>query len=93
MKMSELKINDFAKEVHENAVTHGWYNPEPSFGDVIALCHSELSEALQEYRAGDDLYIDCQGGFEIGECNGVCIGCKDGKPRGIEFSPRSFLPL
>ena len=50
--MSELKINDFAKEVHENAVTHGWYDPEPSFGEVIAMCHSELSEAMQEYRNG-----------------------------------------
>lgn len=44
-----LKLNEFAQEVHRNAVEHGWWEEEPSFGDVIALCHAELSEALEEY--------------------------------------------
>lgn len=47
-----MKINELTKEVHENAKAHGWWDEERSFGDLIALCHSELSEALEEHRNG-----------------------------------------
>lgn len=45
-----MNTNDLVKEIHENAVNHGFWEKEPTFGEVIALCHSELSEALEEYR-------------------------------------------
>ena len=51
-EMFTIDLNKFAKKVHENAKNHGWHEEERSFGELIALCHSELSEALEEYRKG-----------------------------------------
>ncbi len=45
-------LNKLRDEIHRNAGVHGWWNEERSFGDIIALCHSELSEALEEHRNG-----------------------------------------
>ena len=45
-------LNEWARDIHQNAVEHGWWDEPRSFGDIVALCHSELPEALEEYRNG-----------------------------------------
>ena len=45
-------LNTLRDLIHENAVAHGWWEKERSFAEVVALCHSELSEALEEDRSG-----------------------------------------
>ena len=55
-QINELKssdINTLTDKVQENAVKHGWWDDDQrTFGDIVALCHCELSEAMEEYRNG-----------------------------------------
>jgi len=57
--MSQLSIKELINMVHQNAVDHGWHDEPKSFGEVIALIHSELSEALEfEREKNNPHYMD-----------------------------------
>lgn len=40
-------INQLAKEAHENAKSHGFFDKERNIGEMLCLIHSEASEALE----------------------------------------------
>lgn len=54
MKEPIRDINTLEDMIHRNAVEHGWWDEERTFGEIVALCHSELSEALEAYRNKED---------------------------------------
>lgn len=58
-----MRINELVEKVHQNAIEKGWHTEKRSFGELIALCHCELSEAIEEYRKGhyeNETYYYCQ---------------------------------
>lgn len=45
-----MNLNELSTEIHKTACDKGWWIKERSFGEIISLCHSELSEAFEEHR-------------------------------------------
>lgn len=79
-------INELVQEAHLNAKVHGWHDEQRSFGDLIALCHTELSEALEEFRKGhqpSNTRYDCKAQKSTVDCDSDCGSCDFGKPQGI----------
>lgn len=61
-----MKINELCHEAFETAKSKGWHDEPRETGTVLALIHSEVSEALEADRKGD------QANFEE-ELADVCI--------------------
>lgn len=65
-----MTITELAKIVHLNAVAHGWWDDDRAVEEIIALIHSEWSEALEECRAGRPMVW-----YACGESNNSTIPC------------------
>jgi len=59
-KTPRVTLNSFAAEIHQNAVDHGWWGEDRTLPEILMLCVSELSEALEQYRdAMPSIYYSC----------------------------------
>lgn len=45
--------NNIATDINNTAIKKGWWKGDRNEGELIALCHSELSEALDALRHGN----------------------------------------
>jgi NTP pyrophosphatase (non-canonical NTP hydrolase) len=68
MEKVRPSIRNVAHACHEMAISKGWHDTPREFGTMIALIHSELSEALEEARS--------ERGYETWYSDG-------GKPEGV----------
>jgi NTP pyrophosphatase (non-canonical NTP hydrolase) len=50
MQKEKLGIEDYIRLCHSIAKEKGWWDTERNDGELIALMHSELSEALEAMR-------------------------------------------
>lgn len=48
-----MKISEMQEQAHRTAEEKGFHERPREFGTLIALIHSELSEALEAHRQGD----------------------------------------
>lgn len=48
------KFNKLTRVLHSTAVEKGWWNPGKSVPEQLVMMHSEISEALEEYRKEDN---------------------------------------
>jgi NTP pyrophosphatase (non-canonical NTP hydrolase) len=52
MQKNKWDIGNFIQECHRVAKEKGWWETDRNEGELVALMHSELSEALEAMRNG-----------------------------------------
>ena len=97
-----MNITEWAKEIHENAVAHGWWETQRSTGEVLCLIHSQLAEALEEARDnrpmmyvlgpnGEEICAPCY--FNGRKPEGIAVELADAVIRVLDMAEQVGMPL
>ena len=86
MDIKELHIAS-----HAIAVTKGWWEEDRNVGELLALIHSEVSEALEEWRIDEGLAVirmegDKPVGFAIELADTLIRICDLAESAGIDLN-------
>tara|TARA_Y100001970_G_scaffold141265_1_gene173898 strand:- start:144 stop:467 length:324 start_codon:yes stop_codon:yes gene_type:complete len=84
-----MEINKLINLSHNIAKEKGWWDKDREVPEIIALIHSELSEALEEYRVNDNLNIR----YENGKPEGFVVELADALIRIFDLSGKYKLDL
>lgn len=86
-------INDWVAECHQLAVATGWWEAERNFGELLALTHSEISESLEEHRAGHPFCEVYYNEDKPNKPEGVCVELADACIRIFDLMGRFGIDL
>lgn len=93
-----MSLNDLSREAYQNSFAHGFYpqGSEPSddnVGEKLALIHSEISEVLEEVRAGHGLRVVYYTDIDKPKPEGVPIELADALIRIFDFCGRHGIDI
>ena len=73
-------LDIWIEEAHRTAVNNGWWEKDRELPELLALVHSEVSEALEEYRKNMPISVPYNGFKSVEDPFGRTIYKPEGVP-------------
>lgn len=88
-------LEEYQEECYQINVDHGWFDSERSFGDDVALLHTEVSEMYEAYRKWEleDATAPMVNGDELPKPEGVGSEVADVQIRLFDTCQRAGINL
>ena len=93
----ETLLGQFQKDVNDLAIEKGWYDPTKGevkqFLSEVALVHSELSEAAEEYRKDTPFLYYSEDPKSLGKPEGIAAEYADAIIRMLDTAQMRGIPV